>query len=103
MLEDLGGTRLEHTPVHQDENDPTWSDNEAHAPGKVCVPCGAVIMPGQDVRRRADGQWMHEICPVADLPHAQLADCGLSSGSRRVTSEGCGVLSGESCGVFSGK
>jgi hypothetical protein len=25
--------------------------------------CGAVITPGQNVRRRADGQWMHEVCP----------------------------------------
>jgi hypothetical protein len=25
--------------------------------------CGQVIAPGQDVRRRADGEWMHEVCP----------------------------------------
>lgn len=39
-------------------------DNEAHAPGRVCERCGAVIAAGQDVRRLADGQWIHEVCPV---------------------------------------
>jgi len=38
-------------------------DNEAHAPGQVCGRCGAVITAGQDVRRRADGRWVHEVCP----------------------------------------
>jgi hypothetical protein len=42
-----------------DDND----DNEAHAPGQVCARCGAVIMSGQDVRHRADGRWVHEVCP----------------------------------------
>jgi len=62
LLEDLGGPRQKDSESHQDE-DLTWSDNEAHAPGKVCVRCGAVITAGQDARRRADGQWVHEICP----------------------------------------
>ena len=61
--EDLGAPRQEHPIDHQDEDASTWSDKEAHAPGKVCARCGAVIEPGQDVRRRADGQWMHEVCP----------------------------------------
>jgi hypothetical protein len=39
------------------------SDNEAHAAGKACGRCGAVITAGQDARRRADGQWVHEVCP----------------------------------------
>jgi len=39
------------------------ADNEAHAPGQVCARCGAVITAGQDVRLRADGQWVHELCP----------------------------------------
>jgi hypothetical protein len=30
----------------------------------VCGLCGAVIAGGQDVRRRADGTWVHESCPV---------------------------------------
>ena len=38
-------------------------DNEAHAPGQVCARCGAVIIAGQDVRLRADGRWVHEVCP----------------------------------------
>jgi hypothetical protein len=38
--------------------------NEAHAPGQACSRCGAVITAGQDVRRRPDGSWIHEVCPV---------------------------------------
>lgn len=38
-------------------------DNEAHAPGRVCARCGAVITAGQDARLRADGLWAHEVCP----------------------------------------
>jgi hypothetical protein len=38
-------------------------DNEAHAPDQVCARCGAVIASGQDVRHRADGRWVHEVCP----------------------------------------
>jgi uncharacterized OB-fold protein len=64
MLEDLGGPRQKHAVGHEDEDSSLWSDNEAHAPGMVCERCGAVITPGQDVRRRADGQWMHEVCPL---------------------------------------
>ena len=40
-----------------------WGSNEAHAPGQLCARCGVLISPGQDVRRRADGTWVHEICP----------------------------------------
>ena len=39
-------------------------DNEAHAAGNVCPRCGTVITTGQDARRRLDGQWVHEVCPV---------------------------------------
>lgn len=63
ILEDLGGPRREDPVARVDEDNSAWSDNEAHAPGQVCALCGAVIAPGQDVRRRADGQWMHEACP----------------------------------------
>ncbi len=38
--------------------------NEAHAPGSVCERCGQVNTAQQDARRRADGQWVHEECPV---------------------------------------
>jgi hypothetical protein len=62
--EDLGRPREEHRAVrHHDEDSALRSDNEAHAPGRVCELCGAVITPGQDVRRRADGEWLHEVCP----------------------------------------
>jgi hypothetical protein len=39
-------------------------DNEAHAAGRVCARCGAVITAGQDTRRRSDGRWIHEVCPL---------------------------------------
>jgi len=44
--------------------------NEAHAPGQVCARCGTVITASQDVRRRPDGRWVHEVCPVdlGELP-----------------------------------
>jgi hypothetical protein len=68
LFEDLGGTReeyaQEHTQTHEDEAGSEVDDNEAHAPGMVCGLCGAVITGGQDVRRRADGTWVHEFCPV---------------------------------------
>jgi hypothetical protein len=38
--------------------------NEAHVPGQVCERCGQVITAGQDARRRLDGQWVHDECPV---------------------------------------
>ena len=62
VQEDLGLPPQHHRAEgHQDSAGLT--DNEAHAPGNVCPRCGTVITPGQDVRRRADGQWIHEICP----------------------------------------
>ena len=64
MLEDLGGPRQEHAVEHDDQDGSLWSENEAHAPGMICERCGAVITLGQDVRRRADGQWVHELCPI---------------------------------------
>jgi hypothetical protein len=44
--------------------------NEAHAPGQVCARCGTIITASQDVRRRPDGRWVHEVCPpdLAGLP-----------------------------------
>jgi hypothetical protein len=38
-------------------------DNEAHAPGQICVRCGQLITASQDVRRLPDGRWVHEWCP----------------------------------------
>jgi hypothetical protein len=64
LLEDLGGPRPEYAADHQDEAGAAVDDNEAHAAGMVCGRCGAVITTGQDVRRRADGEWVHDVCPV---------------------------------------
>ena len=52
--------------------------NEAHAPGQVCGRCGAVITAGQDARLRADGRWVHEVCPVnlGALPEQSTAPPG---------------------------
>jgi hypothetical protein len=64
LLEDLGGPRPEYPVDHHDEVGSGSDDNEAHAEGMVCGRCGAVITIGQDVRRRADGEWVHDVCPV---------------------------------------
>jgi hypothetical protein len=55
-------------------------DNEAHAPGQVCARCGAVITAGQDVRLRADGRWVHEVCPL-DLGEPPAQSAGPSGGA----------------------
>jgi hypothetical protein len=63
--EDLGAKPSVHGPAESDELDPDEEeDNELHAPGATCARCGGEIEPGQDVRRRADGTWVHEFCPV---------------------------------------
>ena len=61
LLEDLGGPAEDRAVSHHDGA--LLGDNEAHAPGQVCQRCGAVITPGQEARRRADGKWVHEVCP----------------------------------------
>jgi hypothetical protein len=38
--------------------------NEAHTPGSVCERCGQIISATQDARRRPDGKWVPEECPV---------------------------------------
>jgi hypothetical protein len=35
----------------------------ARAAGLRCGRCGLPMAPGQDVRRRASGTWVHESCP----------------------------------------
>jgi hypothetical protein len=62
VMEDLGGPPGPH-PVSGQDEEAGRDDNELQAPGEVCARCGAAIAPGQDVRRRLDGQWIHEICP----------------------------------------
>ena len=72
--EDLGAPPPEHSKAaeldrERDEEDrgpytSEWESNEAHAPDQACARCGAKIGPLQEARRRADGTWVHEICPV---------------------------------------
>jgi hypothetical protein len=72
--EDLGAPPPEHSIQSEQDHErdeerlseytSEWGSNEAHAPGQACARCGAAISPGQDVRRRADGTWVHEICPA---------------------------------------
>lgn len=40
-----------------------WDSNSAHAAGERCGRCDQPMTPRQDVRRRADGSWVHEACP----------------------------------------
>jgi hypothetical protein len=54
-------------------------DNEARAPGQVCARCGAVMTEGQDARLRADGLWVHEVCP-RDLGELPAQSSGPSGG-----------------------
>jgi hypothetical protein len=46
----------------QDENP---EDHELHAAGKVCAKCQQEIKAGDDVRRNAEHEWVHESCPLA--------------------------------------
>jgi hypothetical protein len=74
---DFGGTEIEEgrqeefgiaAEQHQLGPDPLTADphddNEAHASGQTCARCGNEIQPGDDARRRADGTWVHEVCPA---------------------------------------
>ena len=38
--------------------------NAARAAGQLCGRCGLPVTPGQDVRRRVGGTWVHESCPA---------------------------------------
>jgi hypothetical protein len=48
-------------------------DNAAHAPGKICERCGAVITASQDARLEPDGKWVHEQCPAQPAEDAEDA------------------------------
>ncbi|HWG62409.1 MAG TPA: hypothetical protein VG253_11925 [Streptosporangiaceae bacterium] len=66
---------LEREDTEVDYLDP--ESNEAHAPGQVCARCGRNITATQDARMRADGQWVHEVCPpglTGGEPPASAAD-----------------------------
>jgi hypothetical protein len=38
-------------------------ENELRAAGEICARCGVVITATQDVWRRPDGRFVHEVCP----------------------------------------
>jgi hypothetical protein len=56
MLEREEGESFERSGVQPE-------DNELHAAGQVCARCGKVITAREDVRRGADGHFVHETCP----------------------------------------
>jgi hypothetical protein len=47
-----------------DQNGLAADTNAATAPGKICELCGAVIEGTQEARRRVNGEWIHEACPI---------------------------------------
>jgi hypothetical protein len=49
---------------HEHDQDGPADGNAATAPGKTCELCGAVIHASQQVRRRVNGEWIHEACPI---------------------------------------
>jgi hypothetical protein len=55
-------------------------DNEARAPGQICARCGKVITAVQDARLRADGRWVHEVCP-GDPGELPVQSTGPSGGA----------------------
>jgi len=65
LQEDLGAPRPEHGP-HEDDESGDYDSNELHAVGQTCANCGHLIEPNQDVRRQVAGQWIHELCPLAE-------------------------------------
>jgi hypothetical protein len=48
------------------DQDSAEDGNAASAPGKVCKLCGAIIKANQEARRRIDGEWIHEACPMRE-------------------------------------
>jgi hypothetical protein len=40
----------------------------AHAFGQPCARCGQLMEEDQFARRRADGFWIHELCPMRVQP-----------------------------------
>ncbi len=67
IQENLGAPPEPHRTRADDEAPArSFDDNEAHAEGSPCERCGAEIAPGEDARRRLDGQWVHEECPVPE-------------------------------------
>jgi hypothetical protein len=51
-------------PGRRDAVPSALDGNAARAAGRCCGRCGQPIAPGQDVRRRVNGTWVHESCPA---------------------------------------
>jgi hypothetical protein len=66
--EEFGIAPEEHHPGPDGLTAEPHDDNEAHAPGEICGRCGRAIELGDAVRRRADGSWVHEVCPAIAGP-----------------------------------
>ena len=60
---DFGGTEIEEGLREDFGVRP--QEHGTQAPGETCARCGNQIMSGQDSRRRADGRWVHEVCPFS--------------------------------------
>jgi hypothetical protein len=65
--EEFGIPPEEHRPGPDEFTAESYDDNEAHAPDQVCARCGNLIQGGDEARRRADGNWVHEVCPPAGV------------------------------------
>jgi PAS domain-containing protein len=67
LQEDLFGIAPEeHEGAGRDDllADPHDENELRAAPAQSCARCGRPIVPGDEVRRRADGTWVHEVCPA---------------------------------------
>jgi hypothetical protein len=64
MQEEFGIAPEEYRPRPDELTAEPFDDNEARAPGEICARCDIEIRPGDEVRRRADGTWVHEVCPL---------------------------------------
>jgi len=51
-------------PGQHDAAPSALDGNAARAAGQRCGRCRQPMAPGQDVRRRVSGTWVHESCPA---------------------------------------
>ena len=58
------GTARPAWPGQQDVAARGLDGTAARAAGQRCGRCGLPVAPGQDVRRRVGGSWVHESCPA---------------------------------------
>jgi hypothetical protein len=53
----------EHIEAADSEPREVSEDHEAHAVGQICARCARELTADDEVRRTADGGWVHEECP----------------------------------------